>query len=67
MISKMDFGIQKIPNQAKLYFEELKQNKAKSVVKLVIIVRDKVLLIERLNKSTKYNLSNRFKSKALSA
>ena len=26
MISEMNFGIQEIPNQAKLYFQELKQN-----------------------------------------
>ena len=26
LISQMDFGIEEIPNQAKLYFEQLKQN-----------------------------------------
>ena len=30
LISQMDFGIREIPNEAKLYFEELKQNTMES-------------------------------------
>ena len=31
LISRMDFGIKEIPNEAKLYFEEIKQNTLESI------------------------------------